>query len=64
MDELEYLYVLISDSVEDSIILDNAKDATILSFKNPCSKILIFRKNIETGLFKPIHRYYIGGKLI
>jgi len=25
MDELEYLYVLISDSVEDSIILDNAR---------------------------------------
>ena len=59
----EYLYAMISENFEENFILDNSKDAIVLSYENPHLKVLIFRKN-ERGSFKPINRYYLGGKLI
>ena len=59
----EYLYVMLSIHFDDNVIIDNSKDAIVLSYENPHLKVLIFRKN-ERGSFKPINRYYLGGKLI
>jgi len=59
----EYLYVMLSKNFDDNIILDNSKDAIVLSCEYPHLRVLIFKKN-ENNAFKPINRYYLGGKLI
>ena len=59
----EYLYAMLSDNFNDNIITSDTMSAIVISHKNPHLKVLIFKKN-ENGEFKPIHRYYLGGKLI